>query len=171
MCVNCFQKLATLLIKVLTSSMTSSTCYENPYCCTVHSSKFRILSMVNFLLQCPPLLLVQKNLVEEIYISGLELQRFESVIFFSKIYIWDVGVRFGYFFRDHVIQISFRLMNFQDIYSELGKVTSFLETFTLSIQILIFMEQFLLNRLRLFRDFKLTVSLGVSILNTHRSEK
>jgi hypothetical protein len=74
------------------------------------------------------------------YIFGLELQRFEFVSF-PKIYIWDLGVRFGFFFRDHVIQISFRLMNFQDIYSELGKATSFLETFTPSIQILIFMEQ------------------------------
>jgi hypothetical protein len=130
-----------LLIKVLTSSMKSSTYYENPYCYTLSYFVFRTLSIVNFLLRCPPLLLVQENLVEEIYISGLELQRFEFVISFSKIYIWDLGVRFGFFFRDHVIQISFRLMNFQDIYSELGKVTSFLETFTPSIQILIFMEQ------------------------------
>ncbi len=83
---------------------------------------------------------MQENLVQEIYIFGLELHRFEFVSF-SIIYIWDLGVRFGYFFRDHVIQISFILMNFQDTYSELGKVTSFLETFTPSIQILIFMEQ------------------------------
>jgi hypothetical protein len=36
--------------------------------------------------------------MEEIYISGLELERWsleESTISFSKIYIWDFEVRFG----------------------------------------------------------------------------
>jgi hypothetical protein len=37
--------------------------------------------------------------MKEIYISGLELQRWslESVITFSKINIFDLGVRFGFF--------------------------------------------------------------------------
>jgi hypothetical protein len=114
--------------------MKSSTYYENPYCYTLSYFVFRTLSIVNFLLRCPPFLLVQESLVEKIYISRLELQRFEFVISFSTIYIWDLGVWFGYFFRDHVIHISIRLINFQDIYSELGKVTSFLEAFTPSNQ-------------------------------------
>jgi hypothetical protein len=39
-------------------------------------------------------------ILEEIYISGLELERWsleESIISFSKIYIWDFEVRFGKF--------------------------------------------------------------------------
>ncbi len=49
------------------------------------------------------------TVVQEIHISRLELQRWslEFVLFFSKVYIWDLGLRFGAnSFWDHVMQIS-----------------------------------------------------------------
>jgi hypothetical protein len=74
---------------------------------------------------------IKVNLMEEIYISRLELQRWspEFVIIFSKIYIvgvwdWDLANSFC----DHVIQISFRVMNFQDIHSQQWKVLFFFGT-------------------------------------------
>jgi hypothetical protein len=56
--------------------------------------------------------LKNKNMI---YISRLELQRWflEFVISFSKIYTWDLGLRFRFVDRDHVIQISFREMHFR----------------------------------------------------------
>jgi hypothetical protein len=52
------------------------------------------------------------NLMEEIHISGLDLQRWslEFVISFPKIYIGDLGVRFG----------------FQDIFSSGGQISTFI---------------------------------------------
>jgi hypothetical protein len=42
------------------------------------------------------------SVVEEIHISRLESQRWslEFVISFSKVYIWDLTLRFGYFFLE-----------------------------------------------------------------------
>jgi hypothetical protein len=57
--------------------------------------------------------------MEELYISGLELQRWppEFVFSFSEIYVWDLGMGFGlaHSFWGHEIQILFRVMHFQDI--------------------------------------------------------
>ncbi len=68
--------------------------------------------------------------LQEIHISRLELQRwpYEFVIFYSKVYIWDLGLRFS--FWDPVIQISFRQMHFLYIFSQQwkgGKAALFLK--------------------------------------------
>ncbi len=56
------------------------------------------------------------TVVQEIHISGLELQRcpLEYVISFPKVYIWDWGLANS--FWDHVIQIPIRQLNFPYIY-------------------------------------------------------
>jgi hypothetical protein len=58
--------------------------------------------------------------MEEIHISGLELQRWplELVISSSEIFLLGFGseVSLANSFWDHEIQILFRVMNFQDIY-------------------------------------------------------
>jgi hypothetical protein len=54
--------------------------------------------------------------------------------------VWDLGL--ANYFWDHVIQISIRVMNFQDISFQLEKSKkSVLELFTPSNQIIIFEEQ------------------------------
>ncbi len=79
------------------------------------------------------------SLVQAVHISWLELQRwsFEFVIFFSKVYIWDLG-----------IQISIRQKNFQYIFSpKYEKIKSFAETFTSHNKILIFEEQLCMSNM------------------------
>ncbi len=73
------------------------------------------------------------NLMEDIYISGLELQRWslEFVIQLSKIKYLGLGFEVWLIpFWDHAIHISFRVMHLQDLSSQLWKVKPFLEPFT-----------------------------------------
>ncbi len=78
-------------------------------------------------------------LMEETYISGLEIQQqsLEFFISFSKIYIFERGLAISFWV--HVFHISSRVINFQDIYftiSNCEKWASFLEN-----QIPIFFEE------------------------------
>ncbi len=76
--------------------------------------------------------------MEEIYSLIRTSKMVPWICYFSfKKYIWDLANSF----RDHVFQISFRVMNFQDIYPQLWK--EILETYTPynQILILIFKEQ------------------------------
>ncbi len=71
-------------------------------------------------------LITSSNLIEEIYISPLEIKNGpinpKYVVSFSKIYIWDLDWGFANSFWDHVIQILFRVMHFQLICFQLWKV-------------------------------------------------
>jgi hypothetical protein len=51
--------------------------------------------------------------MEKIDISGFDLQRWplHMIISFCKMYIWDLGLRFGLILSDHAIQTLFRVMN------------------------------------------------------------
>jgi hypothetical protein len=86
---------------------------------------------------------------KKIHISRLELPRWhlDFVISFSKEFIWDLGLRSGLdnSFRDHVIQISFRKMNFFCIYFPNYEKWIFCGTFTPYNQILIFEEPMFLH--------------------------
>ncbi len=67
--------------------------------------------------------------MEEIYISRLELQRWFLVVI-KNIYL-EFGIEVWLILWHHVIQISFAVMNFQDIlYSQQWKLKFFVEAFT-----------------------------------------